>query len=103
MSLKRLLLLSGILLALLAADLPTTWLQAQEAPQGLTERQQRRRVRQLEKELQGPFRKWLAEDVRYIISNEERKAFVELNTDEERESFIENFWIRRDPTPAPGR
>jgi GWxTD domain-containing protein len=99
MSLKRLLLLPGILLALLAADLPTTWLQAQEAPQGLTERQQRRRVRQLEKELQGPFRKWLAEDVRYIISNEERKAFVELNTDEERESFIENFWIRRDPTP----
>lgn len=99
MPLKRLLLLPGLLLALLAADLPTAWLQAQEAPQGLSERQQRRRVRQLEKELQGPFRKWLAEDVKYIISNEERKAFVELNTDEERESFIENFWIRRDPTP----
>jgi len=99
MSLKRLLLLSGLLLALLAADLPTAWLQAQEEPQGLSARQQRRRVRQLEKELQGPFRKWLAEDVKYIISNEERKAFVELNTDEERESFIENFWIRRDPTP----
>ena len=77
MSLKRLLLLPGLLLALLASDLPTSWLQAQEAPQGLSERQQRRRVRQLEKELQGPFRKWLAEDVRYIISNEERKAFVE--------------------------
>lgn len=99
MSLKRLLLLPGLLLALLATDVPTAWLQAQEAPQGLSERQQRRRVRQLEKELQGPFRKWLAEDVKYIISNEERKAFVELNTDEERESFIENFWIRRDPTP----
>lgn len=99
MSLKRLLLLPGLLLALLATDLPTAWLQAQEAPQGLSERQQRRRVRKLEKELQGPFRKWLAEDVKYIISNEERKAFVELNTDEERESFIENFWIRRDPTP----
>lgn len=99
MSLKRLLLLPGLLLALLAADLPTAWLHAQEEPQGLSARQQRRRVRQLEKELQGPFRKWLAEDVKYIISNEERKAFVELNTDEERESFIENFWIRRDPTP----
>jgi GWxTD domain-containing protein len=99
MPLKRLLLLPGLLLVLLATDLPTVWLQAQEAPQGLSERQQRRRVRQLEKELQGPFRKWLAEDVKYIISNEERKAFVELNTDEERESFIENFWIRRDPTP----
>ncbi len=99
MSLKRLLLLPCLLLALVATDLPTVWLQAQEAPQGLSERQQRRRVRQLEKELQGPFRKWLTEDVKYIISNEERKAFVELNTDEERESFIENFWIRRDPTP----
>ena len=99
MSLKRLLFLPSLLLALAVSDLPTAWLQAQEAPQGLTERQQRRRVRQLEKELQGPFRKWLAEDVKYIISNEERKAFVELNTDEERESFIENFWIRRDPTP----
>ena len=99
MLLKRLLLVAGLLFALVVADAPTAWLQAQEAPQGLSERQQRRRVRQLEKELQGPFRKWLAEDVKYIISNEERKAFVELNTDEERESFIENFWIRRDPTP----
>lgn len=99
MSLQRVLILPGILLALLATDLPTVWLQAQEAPQGLSERQQRRRVRKLEKELQGPFRKWLREDVKYIITNDERKAFVELNTDEERESFIENFWIRRDPTP----
>lgn len=99
MSINRVLLLPCTLFALLAADLSTVPLQAQEAPQGLSERQQRRRVRQLEKELQGPFRKWLAEDVKYIISNDERKAFVELNTDEERESFIENFWIRRDPTP----
>ena len=99
MSLKRLLLLPCLLLTLVAIELPMTWLQAQEAPQGLSERQQRRRVRRLEKELQGPFRKWLAEDVKYIITNDERKAFVELNTDEERESFIESFWIRRDPTP----
>ncbi len=99
MSLKRALLPACIVLALLAVDLPVGRLQAQEAPKGLSERQQRRRVRQLEKELQGPFRKWLAEDVKYIITADERKAFVELNTDEEREAFIENFWIRRDPTP----
>src|SRR6266446_1731569 len=45
------------------------------------------------------LRKWLDEDVAYIISNEERSAFKALKTDEEREQFIEQFWLRRDPTP----
>src|SRR5262245_11243734 len=45
------------------------------------------------------LRKWLDEDVTYIITNEERKTFKQLNTDEEREQFIESFWLRRDPTP----
>ncbi|MBI2149215.1 MAG: GWxTD domain-containing protein [Acidobacteria bacterium] len=45
------------------------------------------------------LRKWLDEDVAYIISNEERAAFKALKTDEEREQFIEQFWLRRDPTP----
>src|SRR5207244_6750128 len=45
------------------------------------------------------LRKWLDEDVAYIITNEERTAFKQLKTDEEREQFIESFWLRRDPTP----
>src|SRR5947207_1416635 len=45
------------------------------------------------------LRKWLDEDVSYIITNEERSAFKALKTDEEREQFIEQFWLRRDPTP----
>ncbi len=45
------------------------------------------------------LRKWLDEDVSYIITNEERTAFKALKTDEEREQFIEQFWLRRDPTP----
>jgi len=45
------------------------------------------------------FRKWLDEDVAYIISNEERTAYRALKTDEEREQFIEQFWLRRDPSP----
>jgi GWxTD domain-containing protein len=45
------------------------------------------------------LRRWLDEDVAYIISNEERSAFKKLQTDEEREQFIEQFWLRRDPTP----
>jgi len=45
------------------------------------------------------YKKWLDEDVVYIISEEEKKVFKNLQTDEERESFIEQFWIRRDPDP----
>lgn len=45
------------------------------------------------------YKKWLEEDVLYIISEEERKVFKELKNDEERESFIEQFWMRRDPDP----
>lgn len=54
---------------------------------------------QTEEELRGPFKRWLDEDVLYIIASEEREAFVLLTTDEEREHFIESFWTRRDPTP----
>ena len=55
--------------------------------------------RQRLKELQGPFKKWLNEDVRWIITPEEEAAFKQLATDEERDQFIEQFWQRRDPTP----
>jgi GWxTD domain-containing protein len=45
------------------------------------------------------LKKWIDEDVAYIITNEERAAWKNLKTDEEREAFIESFWLRRDPTP----
>ncbi len=54
---------------------------------------------QTAEELQGPFKRWLDEDVAYIITSEEREAYVQLRTDAEREDFIESFWMRRDPTP----
>jgi GWxTD domain-containing protein len=47
-----------------------------------------------------PYTKWVTEDVAYIITNDERSAFKRLQTDEEREQFIEQFWLRRDPTPG---
>src|ERR1017187_285246 len=56
-------------------------------------------LRKLEKELATPYKKWLEEEVPYIITNEERAAFLQLQTNEEREQFIEAFWQRRDPTP----
>ena len=50
-------------------------------------------------ELKGAYKTWLDQDVAYIISDEERKAFKNLGNDEEREAFIENFWLRRNPNP----
>ena len=50
-------------------------------------------------ELKSVYKKWLDEDVLYIITDDERKAFKALKTDEERDQFIEQFWLRRDPDP----
>src|SRR5207237_109655 len=44
--------------------------------------------------LQPTHKKWLDQDVRYIIRDEERSAFMKLPNDEERDQFIEQFWLR---------
>lgn len=62
-------------------------------------RDERRQERQLRQELGPIYREWLDNEVGYIISDEERRAFLRLSTNEEREQFIEQFWLRRDPTP----
>lgn len=46
------------------------------------------------------YDKWLKEDVRHIIEAKEAHTFVYLKTNEEAEKFIEQFWLRRDPTPG---
>ncbi|MBX3242927.1 MAG: GWxTD domain-containing protein [Acidobacteria bacterium] len=56
-------------------------------------------ARRVTKELNRAYKKWLDEDVKYIITKDEEKAFRALQTDEERENFIEYFWRRRDPNP----
>ena len=65
----------------------------------MTEREKKKNEEKLRKELETPYKKWLEEDVVWIISDEERKAFKQLQTDEERQAFIEAFWLRRDPSP----
>jgi GWxTD domain-containing protein len=50
-------------------------------------------------ELKQAYKRWLDNDVSYIITKDEKRAFMALQTDEERENFIENFWRRRDPDP----
>ena len=49
---------------------------------------------------ESPYSRWLNEDVVYLIDDRERAAFESLRTDEERKHFIEQFWLRRDPTPG---
>jgi GWxTD domain-containing protein len=65
----------------------------------LTKKQIAKKQKELEKELAGPWKKWMNEDVLYIITDEEKQAFRRLKTDEERQQFVEQFWMRRDPTP----
>ena len=49
--------------------------------------------------MKGAYKTWLDQDVAYIITDEERKAFKSLSNDEERDAFIEQFWLRRNPNP----
>ncbi len=57
------------------------------------------RERNVKPELKKAYKDWLEKDVAYIITDEERKAFKKLATDDERERFIEEFWRRGDPGP----
>jgi GWxTD domain-containing protein len=65
----------------------------------LSSKQKKKNEKALKQELRGPYKKWLDEDVVWIITDEERQAFKQLSNDEERDQFIEAFWQRRDPTP----
>ena len=102
----------GSLLA--AQNPPASTPQSNQPPQGsssstppkretiakpMTERERKKKEAQLKRELETPYKKWLNEEVGYIITDEERKAFKQLQTDDERQQFIEQFWLRRDPTP----
>jgi GWxTD domain-containing protein len=65
----------------------------------VNEKQRKKNERAFKQEVSKVYKKWLDEDVIYIITDEERAAFKQLSNDEERDNFIEAFWQRRDPTP----
>jgi len=100
-------LISGVF-ALAIAIPPVTGQQPQAAPaadpaapvgpQKLTKDQKKKMGKAL-KELDKQYKEWLNEDVVYIISPDERTAFLRLDTNEEREQFIEQFWLRRSSNP----
>jgi len=64
-----------------------------------TEKKKKQQGKALKVELSKVYKKWLNEDVVWIITDQERAAFKQLSNDEERDNFIEAFWQRRDPTP----
>ena len=68
------------------------------APKKL-DKETKKKMKRTLKELDNAYRQWLTEDVTYIISPEERNAFLQLDTNEEREQFIEQFWLRRSSNP----
>ena len=92
----------------LSLPLPGQQVQDQGAPPPIPENQkltkeQKQKMKKTLKELDTPYKTWLNEDVIYIISPEERAAFLQLATNEEREQFIEQFWLRRSSNPdLPG-
>ena len=65
----------------------------------LSDKQRKENEKRFKQEVSGSYKKWLNEDVAYIITDEERASFKQLSNDEERDNFIEAFWQRRDPTP----
>jgi GWxTD domain-containing protein len=65
----------------------------------LTDKERRQQQKDLKGELHGSYKKWVDEDVRWIITDQELAAFKHLSNDEERDAFIEQFWQRRNPSP----
>jgi len=62
-------------------------------------KKEKKKPKQTKESISSVYKRWLDEDVRWIITDEERKTFQALKTDDEREQFIEQFWLRRDPDP----
>jgi GWxTD domain-containing protein len=65
----------------------------------IEEKRKKANAKAMRQELSPEDKGWLDKDVRWIITDEERKAFMQLSNEEEREQFIEAFWDRRNPNP----
>ena len=95
-----------ILFSLLACLAFAPHLPAQDQPvsqdnsaRPLSPKELKKRQKDLVKELSRQDKVWLENDVPDIISADERRAFLELSTNEERDQFREIFWQRRNPDP----
>src|SRR6201987_321068 len=61
----------------------------------LSDKEKFKQQKELRQELKGPYKKWVDQDVHWVITDQELKAFKSLSNDEEREAFNEAFWQRR--------
>lgn len=87
------------LIASLVLALAVSAATAQKGKEGKQPDDPTSNARNVKPELKEAYKRWLNNDVAYIITDDEKKAFKALQTDEERENFIANFWLRRDPDP----
>jgi GWxTD domain-containing protein len=78
---------------------PTVTEQPDPMKRPLSDKEKIAQQKAVKQELKGVYNKWVNEDVRWIISDQELQAFKSLSNDEERDQFIENFWLRRNPNP----
>ena len=62
----------------------------------LSDKERFKQQKELKQEIGTAYKKWLDEDVRWIITDQEKKAFMSLSNDEERDAFIEQFWRRQE-------
>jgi|CZKD01.1.fsa_nt_gi GWxTD domain-containing protein len=85
------------LLVLLSLFLSVLLLSAQDQDQ---RRAAKRQETPLRVSADFPYHKWLDEDVRYIITDQERTDFLKLKTAKQLDDFVEAFWDRRNPTPG---
>jgi GWxTD domain-containing protein len=94
---------AGVLLAcalFLAFPFPQEAQAAQDnAAKQLTKKEAKKREQRLSKELGPAYTDWLRNVVPDIMTEEERRAFLELSTNEERDQYIEIFWDRHNPRP----
>jgi GWxTD domain-containing protein len=65
----------------------------------LSDKEKFRQQKDLGQEVKSVYRTWLEQDVKWLITDTEMQAFKHLSNDEERDTFIENFWQRRNPNP----
>lgn len=65
----------------------------------LSDKERFKQQHDIKQELKGSYKTWADQDVRWIITDQELQAFKSLGNDEERDQFIEQFWLRRNPNP----
>jgi GWxTD domain-containing protein len=96
----RRILVLALVVAIAYPSVRLIWAAPQQSEKAKPTKEDKKRQKAIQKEMEGAYGKWIKEEVPYIITDEERATFKKLSTDDEREQFIEQFWERRNPNPG---